>query len=636
MIISVTATVLIALLAMVPGWLMTRGRATGPGVMSAAMAASLTVIMLITALIGVAVHALFAVSLPVLLMPAVAALACLGAFMMRPGSDEAVASETGTAVEWQGIAIGAAFLAYGFFVQLLAVRTGNDGALIVHGWFNADWFKHLGHVSAIGNYGVPAMDNFGQADLLHYYWLSYVLPAAGQAIGNDSWSALAAANGIYVMLFGSIFYGVIRKAGVSRNVALVIGILALFVSAPISFVFQLFFGIGLDGILNYPAAPKGPALLTLSQYIPQHLLAIIVLLGWFLLKDEAKLKWFALVALASAMTISVLLGAVVLTTYGLYRLGQGRQRAVPELAGMVVLSGLFVLAFQVVQIGNVGSAIESPLLTNVPSGLPLGQRIFASLNLVIGNVGLPFLISVLGLYYWRPSNDAETQSKSFAIALIASALIAAVAVEIVMPERLAIEARIRAVNLPAIANAIIGAKLFQLLWSSGTKKRVMAVSALVIVTLVAVPSAALRTAWHGQIGDNFTTVIPSDDRAVLETIRDRTERTAIVMQFPEPPVLTPERGGDAWAAILGQRAVTGSLRATDYAKALPRIEAAEKFFKGEDVAIAPEVDLAYLSRALHPDTYDALVERMDADPAFFRLDCYADACLFQRRDSSNQ
>lgn len=630
-ILSVVATLAIALLAMAPGWLLMRGRASAVGMVSAAMAASLTVSMLVTALLGIAVHLVTGSSIPALSIVPVSLL-LIGAAHYRyrpvnPGT---------TPIEWQGLAIGLAFLLYGLFVQFLAVRPGDDGALIIHGWFNADWFKHLGHVSALGNFGVPAVDNFNRADTLHYYWLSYILPGAGLAVGNDGWSALAAANSILVMLFGSVFYGVLRHSGASRTVALLIGLVALFASAPISFVYQLAFGIGIEGVLNFPAAPKGPALLTLSQYIPQHLLVIILLLGWFLLREERTARLLSLAALASVMTISTLLGAVSLIAYGLHRLWTGRMRAVPELVTMVLLSGALVLILQVLQVGNFGSAIDSPLLTNETIQQPLHSRIIASLDLVIGNVGLPFLVAAMGLYYWRPVEHSSQDAKVFAIALILSSLIAAIAVEIALTERLAIETRIRAVNLPAIANAIVGCWVFSALWAAGNQKRIVAAAGLAIIVLVALPSAVLRTSWHGRIGDDFTTEISSDDMAVLSTMREETDPRAIVLQYPEPPVLALERGGDAWAAILGQRAVTGNLRATDYQAAEPRIASAERFFAGRAEPIASEVDLVYLSRSLHPGSYELLRERMSADPYFTTVSCLSDACLFQRLDNSSQ
>jgi len=630
MILSIVAILVLALLAMAPGWLLVRRHVERPGIVSAAMAASLTVVMLVTALTGIIAEALLGVPVPVLAFPVVAILAT-GAALAFHRSDTHVSAP----LEWQGLALGAVFLIYSFFVHLIAVVEGPDGSLLVHGWYNADWFKHLGHVSAIANYGVPAVDNFNQADTLHYYWLSYILPAAGTAIGNDGWAALAATNSIVVLLFGSVLYGLIRYAGANRSIALGIGIIGIFASAPVSTLYQLLFGIGLEQILSYTAAPKGPALLTLLPYTPQHLLALTLLVSWFLLRDHKAARWLALAALASAMTISVLLGAVLLIAYGFCRLWTGRARAIPELTLMVVLSGLTVVVLQVIQIGNIDSSIESPLLTNDVVDLPLSDRIASSLRLVVSTVGIPFLVTIFGLYFWRPTDEQQREAKAFALSMIAATLIAAAAAEVLMTERLAIEMRIRVVSLPAIANAMMGAVLVQLAWNAGTRERVFAITAVIAVIAVALPSAALRTAWHGRTGDHFTTAISHDDRIMLDTLRTHTDARAIVLQYPEAPVLAPKRGDDAWAAILGQRAVTANLRATDYPAAVPRLAAAASFFAGKTEAIADEIDVIYLSRALHPDTFDTLVLQVDANPEFTRVACEPDACLFQRHESDS-
>lgn len=632
MIASIAATLLLTLLAMAPGWLMARGRDLEPGMASAAMAASLSVAMLLTALIGILLNAVLGLVTPTIALgPVSLGLCFLALARYKSGSVGKVN------VEWQGIALGAIFLVYGFYVEWLAVVPGESGELTVHGWYNADWFKHLGHVAALANFGIPAVDNFNQADPLHYYWLSYILPGAGTAIGNDGWSALSTANTILVFLFGSVFYGTLRKCGVSPAIALAIGTVALFVTAPFSFVYQALFGIGIEGVLNYPAAPKGPALLTLSQYIPQHLLVLILLLGWFLLKDEKRdLRMLSLAGFAPAMAISILLGAVSLLVYGLHRLWSGRLRAVPELSIMVLASCLLVVLLQVLNFGNLDSAMESPLLTNATANLPIYQRIVNSLSDVIGTAGLPFLLAILGLYFWKPDSEELGQAKIFTCSLFVASIMATIAVEFVMNERLAIENRIRVVNLLGIGNAIVGSWWFAKLWKEGAREKVIAAAVVALAIAMALPSAGIRTAWHGRIGDKFTTVISRDDLAVLKTMRTSTDRRAVLLQYPEAPLLAQERGDDVWGAILGQRAVTASLRATDFPSAVPRIEHAEKFFAGENVPIPRAVDLVYLSRARHPETYEDLLQRMGQDSDFARSTCYEDACLFVRRAISSE
>ena len=636
MILSIFATVVIALLAMAPGYILMREREPLPGQLSAAMAASLVVSMLLASLVGIAAYAAFEIRLPALTIVAVAVAMITAAKFIEQRKAPEKAHTVRPIFEWEGLALGLVFLAYGLAVQATAVRIASDGALMVHGSFNADWFKHLGHVAAISNYGVPAVDQFNRAEPLHYYWLSYVLPAAGASIGNGVWPALNAANGIYVLLFCSALYGLLRHANASRRVALIAGFLALFITAPLSVLYQSLFGMGLEALMDYPAAPRGAALLTLAKYIPQHMLAITLVMAWFLLKSDRRLVGLSLLALASAMTVSVLLGAIVLLAYGLYRLQEGRSSAIKELVLMVLLSGILVLVFEVVKVGNVDSAIESPLLSNSRPDLPLGDRIAASIrNLALG-LGWMFFVSLAGLYFWRPESTTSQQSKRFGAALIVASITFVIAAEILLAERLSIETKIRAVIPPGVGIAIICGGWLQSLVGKGTKSRVSATIAIIVLTCLALPGLYVRTAWHGRIGDSQTTIIPEADLEVLRALKNETPRQTITLQYPEPPVLAFGGGRDAWAAILGQRAVTASLRATDYPSAVDNIESAERFFAAQGEPIAEYVDAVYLSRILHPKTYDALLQRMETEIGFAKVECYADACLFARRAASNQ
>ncbi len=632
MIISFAATLFLAVLGMVPGWLL-MGRKTGkPGQMAGALAASLVVTMLVTALLGIGWQFATGMQASVLLYIPIALAGIAVAWRVTAKRAPSMQSAP---MEWHGLALGAIFLAYGLGVQALAVRETAEGALLVHGWYNADWFKHLGHVNALSSFGLPARDMFHQAEPLYYYWLSYVLPGAGTAIGNDAWAALNATNSLFTLLFGCVFYGVIRLSGARPALSLGIGLLALFISAPISFVQEMIFGIGLEGILALDQAPKGPAMLTMSQYIPQHMLVLTLLLGWILLdRDDARaprsLVMVALAALASAMTISVLLGAMVLGVYGFLQLMRHRFAALPETAILAVLSIALVLAFQVIQIGNPASAIESPLLTNEVVTAPWFIRGINAVVIILSNVGVPTLVTIFMLLRWKPTEQPEVLAKQIVAVLLLVTILATFVTEAALTSRLALETRIRATNLPAIANAIAGAWLVLTLWQRDRRTQLMTVAVVALLVALALPSAIIRTWWHGRIGDNFTTTVPRDDRLLLAYMARETDRQAIVFQYPEPPILAPERGDDSWSAILGGRAVTGSLRATDYPLAAPRIAIAEEFFAGGNVAIPEEASLVYLSRALHSASYDALLEKMRLAKNWREAACYTDACLFER------
>ena len=148
--------------------------------------------------------------------------------------------------------------------------------------------------------------------------------------------------------------------------------------------------------------------------------------------------------------------------------------------------------------------------------------------------------------------------------------------------------------------------------------------------MVALPTAVAGTAWVGNFGDANTTLIPGDDMRAMEDLRAQSDARDVVWQYPENPFLAYPSGRDAWAAIVAGRTVINSQRATDYAAAEPMIALSERFFAGDNVPVPAQVDWVYLSRALHPASYNALLARMQKDTGWLQASCYADACLFSR------
>ena len=630
MIATVFITMGIALLAMLPGVLLLRGGKTQTGQYAAAATASLVAMMLLTALLGeISAFAGFG-ELPSATILLASVTSAIISWWVTRGHIWSTQS-----IEWQGLCLAAAFFGFALFSQALSVREDSSGALLIHAWYNADWFKHLGHVAALADFGVPARDAFNHGAPLHYYWLSYILPGAGAALGGDNWAALYTANSIITILFCFTFYGTVRTVA-GPSASLIATLLSLFICAPINIAHYLLTQpAGITGLLNGPSAPNGPALMALAQYIPQHALTLAVLLAWISLNRPGSdilkgLRFLTLAALASAMTLSTLLGAMVLGAYGLISLWNRRLSTLPELIVMAVISGLLVVLLGVIQIGDPASAITSPLLDNPPDPQPALYRIAQSAMTVIGHVGLPLLVAIFVLHLWTPTEDSAIYGRRVAIVLMVTAIAAAIAAELILTRRLGIETRIRAVNLPGISVAIIGAWAISHYCSSGTRERLVVIGIGLFLTAAAAPSIYVRTIWHFNMGDRFTTKIPKDDRTVLTWLGRNSESRAIVWQYPEPPVLANPSGNDAWAAVFGGRAVTGSLRATDYASTIPYLHRAEKYFAGEQVPIPANASWVYLSRVLHPKSYDTLLVRLEEDFEWRKRACYPDACLFSR------
>ncbi|WP_298465014.1 hypothetical protein [uncultured Erythrobacter sp.] len=640
MIISIAATVLLALLAMAPGWLLMHSKADRSGQFGAAMAASLTVVMLVTALIGTVWHAATGGQIPAASMAGVSVLGIVivGAFIRRGAAYQSPSPPL--VIEWEAFALAAGFVAFGFLSMALAIATTPDGDLLIHSWYNADWFKHIGHVHAIANSGLPARDIFGGNEPLYYYWLSYTLPGAGAALGGDTWAALATANAIITALFCFVFYGLLRFVAPRRS-ALLIASLGLFIIAPLGFFIALF-GDGLQALLDVPQAPKGPALMTIAQFIPQHSLAATVLVGWAVLAYDRPERGsntphhLALAALAALLPVSTLLGATLLIGYGFIELYRRRLAAVPELAIMVVAVGVLAALLNVVQLGNPDSALESPLLNNPEDIRPWFERASNGGMLLFGYCGVPLFAAVVALVRWKPTEPTGIYARAVAFCLILASFVAVVGTQALAPERLAAETLIRAVIPAAIGTSVIGAWAFAAAMRSEAKYHYGAMAAIAAMTIIAAPGIYVRMAWMTDLTDDWTTRIPANDRGALADLRRLSDPQDQVWQFPEPPILARERGHDSWSATIAGRAVPNSERATDFTIAAKFIDQSKRFFEGEDVPIPEQVEWIYLSRILAPDGYEVTKMRLVGAPEWKMASCYADACLFQRRESSSQ
>jgi hypothetical protein len=632
MILSVAITAALAGAAMVPGWLLVRPHAAVPGARAAAAAASLAAMLLLTALAGAGAGMLglqlsAAIVLPISLAAAVGAALGRGRAAARTPADRG---------ELAGWLIALVLAGYGLASLAASLRETADGALLIHAWYNADWFKHMGHVHALANWGVPARDGFGGAGPLHYYWLIYILPGAAANLGAEPWAALSTFNAVIAALLGLLIYAAVRLVVPSPTRAAALTLTGFVVLAPAAFFIHLIGGGTIEAVFASGLTPAGSALLGTAQVIPQHALAAALLCSWIILCQPADppvpraVKVLALAALAAVLTISTLLGAVCLLAYGLARLFISRARAVPELAAMVIASAALVLVLGVIKAGSPDSAIASPLLTNAPDPRPGWMLALAALSKASALVGVPLLLVIPFLLRLRAQSPREHHAMIAAYAMIAACALAIVVSQLALPVRVAEEIFIRTKIPLSIAVLLLGGLVIERRWHAGAHARRLSVAALAVLALVAAPSIYALARWEVNFGDSYTTRVPAQDRAVLARLRANSSAAALVWQYPEKPLVGEPSGDDNWSAILAGRTVPNSERATDYARAAPVIARATRWFAGEPAAIPAAIDWVYLSRALHPDSYDALVRRMAGEPGFVRHVCYADACLFRR------
>ncbi|MEQ8773151.1 MAG: hypothetical protein RIC51_10000, partial [Erythrobacter sp.] len=390
------------------------------------------------------------------------------------------------------------------------------------------------------------------------------------------------------------------------------------------------------GAAQFPLRAERPGLLSLPQFIPQHTLAVTILLSWALLAADREAgagtitRTAALVALASVITVSTLFALVLLIAYGLTEIARRREKAIAELTIMVLLVAALAVIIGVVQIANPDSALDSPLFSNPADPNPWYLRAGTGILTVFGFCGAPSVVAIFAARRWEPLDTSERFAKTFAICLLIASVAVIAASQIFAPPRIAIELLIRSAISISIAATILGAWAIPKAWRSGGKARIELSLVIVLLLLVAAPNIYLRTAWLNNFTPGHFTRVPAVDREIMAELRAASLPGDRVWQYPEPPALARDGGGDNWSAIFAGRTVPNSERATDFTRAGPSIELSRMFFAGQDVAIPPAMDWVYASRILEPSGYDAVVERLSSDPEWTRRECYDDACLFER------
>lgn len=541
--------------------------------------------------------------------------------------------------EWQSLLPSAFAIAISVYCYAIGYAPQSDGSLDVHSWYNADWFKHLGHAHAVSNLGLPARDIFAGGEPLHYYWLFYVIPAAASALNGDAAGSLYWVNHIVTGLFWILLYGVLRRTGASPWQSGLLGMAGCIIFSAQGTIFWIRTGLSMQEFIA-SFQPSGPVLISLGLYIPQHTMMLAILLAWSLIDylDEPQpiggLRILTLAALASAGAVSTMFGAICLVIYGLTRMAKLQKATwkpiIAELAIVGIASIAVIFFLRILDPGLGGNAISSPLFETETTDLAFHQRLLVTTLSALATLGPAFLIGIALLSRWNRKRGAGYDP----LLIFAAFMLVIGFAGTILPEALMDNLRVaREVRLRAAYPAAIGA-LIALAWAmaqiqSGNFKARTIYAILGACTLLALPSAILRVQWHGTKGPEFFTHVPADDIRTLDYLAQHSTADSIIWQFPEAPELA-DGSDDTWVPILAGRMIAASLRATDYPKTAPRLAAMERFFNGSNEPIDARVSWVYLSRQLHPASYEMLVARMSNDTGWKKAYCLRDACLFKR------
>jgi hypothetical protein len=517
------------------------------------------------------------------------------------------------------------------------------GDLVVHAFFNADGFKHLGLVQSLSRFGAPAQDIYGYGDHLAYYWLFYLIPATGAAIHGHAFGALVAASLVQTFAFWILVFGLIRQAGASPRLAAMLALIAWVspsldgISALADHGWNVWDAIHDANVEAYnERMVSASGLFRLGLYIPQHQFMLAGFLSWGLLHaaispgSNGRLRLLSFAPLLAAAALSTLLGLVCMAIFSLTMLFDGRMAMKRRLA-VIAMTGIGALAIGlflgIVSLKSGNSGIASPLFSDPNQvGGPLVRLLLVAPGVVLA-YGVS-LLGLIGLLRWHrtPKSD-EAPFRTFVTAMTLGGLAIMALLSLVDAPRLVQEAQMRASLLPAIGMAIAAAHLFA---PTGLPRRLPFILSLTALPLLGAGllTPAIDIGWHTRPDGRWVTRIPGDDRALLSWMNNNIASGAVVLQYPEPPVLGGGKG--LWVPLIAGRTIYSSHRATNWPRHAPMLERAREWFERGGEA-PPGVTHIYLSRALTPDVYDDRFAELENSADWQPLKCFGQACLFDRR-----
>ncbi len=619
-----TALAIFALLSL-PGWILAGGRGRSLPLWVAAGFASQFAVILLSALMArfspVQLDTRCALALAL-------ALSC-AALLLRRGEPWV----------WPGRP-DAWLLAVPVLATLLAATitffavSGSERGLLVHAWFNADGFKHLGHTQSLLAMGMPARDIFGGGEPLAYYWLFYIVPASAAAWHGDAAAALIASGLVQTFAFWIVLGGLLRSAGAGPRLAAAILLIA-WLSPTLDGILALV-ATGWDWMRVATDVNVENGLLSASRlfrstlYIPQHQLMLAGLLSWGVLRAASSrpLRLLALAPLVAAGAVSTLFGVACLAVFAATQLLDQREGWIKRI-GTIAVVGVLALAVPLV-LGVVegGSGLDSPIFDRESGPGPL-QRLLLALPGIIVLYGAS-LLGLVGLWRaWRePTRAAQTDnSLIFATALTIVGIATLLALTLVENARLSMEMQLRVSLLPQVGLALGVAFLL----GAHNRRPVPPIWGTMALPLLVMGMATpvIDTIWHMASAQRWTISVPADDLAVLQALNEEAPRDAQVLNYPELPFVSG--GRDIWAPIFAGRTTPVSFRSTAWGEQERLLDAVAAFYAGSGPLPPGNYGYVYLSRSLHPQSFPALMAAMGADADWMRAQCRPDACIWQRR-----
>lgn len=609
-----------------PGWLCAMRVRANLGVTVAAGFGSLYLALLLAAALAETVGGLPAWSV----LPIAALLAVAAAFAGRGGALHL----PGISV-WQ--LVFPAFCALvAFTAYSLGFQSGED-PYIFRSWYNADWFKHLAHAHSATNFGIPVPDIFANLERLHYYWLFYLLPGASASIHGDVQGALIATHVIIVFGFWLLLQETLRACGLTARAAAALAFAGWCINSITILALLQQYRFDLRRFFDDRTVDPG-MLLEVNTYIPHHVAALCGLLSFALLiQARAGLPHRLILALApvvAAGATSTLLGASIVAAACatlLFVAPFSFPRRALLAVGVGLLSLAVVFGLQVVVPDLAQGSLSSPVFDAGDVTEPRGRRILSFAMILLFSIGLVLGPGVTGLMAaWRSNTPRRRTMAIIGGMIFAIGLGATCAAAILLDDRrVAGELALRNQYLLVIG-LLIGIALLVTHGQLAERLRRGSILLVAVAVILGSPAVALNLASFGLSGPKWQVAIPADDMRAMEFLAEHAPADAVILQSPELNFVQ-FKGPDTWVPIFAGRTIPASYRSTNWAISGPVVERMERFYDG-DPAARPDADIdwIYLSRALHPESYEILESRLQTDAGWRKRLALDGASLFDR------
>jgi hypothetical protein len=391
-------------------------------------------------------------------------------------------------------------------------------------------------------------------------------------------------------------------------------------------------------LLGAPDRFAASTLYRLCLYVPQHQLAILLLLVWAYLSlrpdaHAAVLRAARIAVVAVLPLVSLLIAPAALAVIVLARLAMlFLDRTTPAQrtrAELMVEASAFAAALCLIRAGEVlGAAGDNRAafdLLHADRGAT--SRFAWLLPQLFTSFGGLVILGFLGAGRSFASSAQGGLARVLPLALLSGGFGSVVVSELLLPRSdLRINLELKSSFVSWVGLVIGSALLFQALSrpSPALRKSFVAAACLLVLGLPSIVADVLwhsQWPWDGPLRKRWQVAVPEADMVALDWARKHLPQAARFVQRPSASFL--EGGVDAWVPVFAGRPVVVAPRAA--VRRAPRLEQARSLFRspnvGEASRLARELgaEYVYLSYALAPDEYAPMLRVLAADTRRFRL-----------------